>query len=211
MQHSLPGTITYLLSFVCMVASLFVSVAYSQKQANSMDSLQTLLKQLPQDTSRVKTLVELAWQFHGNQDTSRARATVEQALTLAQALGYEKGLALGEMFRGYYHNKANRYNQAVMHYQTAKKHYQGIGNQKGLANASSKTGISLLNNSSYALAIEQFNQSISLYRILQDSIQLANNLLNAGIAYQGMGDYTKALRSYFECLKVDESRSSFRL
>ncbi|MDO1449438.1 tetratricopeptide repeat protein [Rhodocytophaga aerolata] len=188
-----------------MVVSLFVSDAYSQKPAGTIDSLQTLLKQLPQDTSRVKTLVELAWQFHGNQDTSRARATVEQALTLAQALGYEKGLALGEMFRGYYHNKANRYNQAVIHYQAAKKHFQRNGNQKGLANATSKTGISLLNNSSYALALEQFNQSISLYRVLQDSIQLANNLLNAGIAYQGMGDYTKALSSFFECLKLDES------
>jgi CHAT domain-containing protein/Tfp pilus assembly protein PilF len=109
--------------------------------------------------------------------------------------------------------KATEYDRAIGFFQTA----VSIGkvlDQKGLL-ARQYTSIGRINDlrlSRYALAIENYQKALKLYREMPSSIQNSGNiaqaLLNIGRSYRLIGNFIKADRFYLNALKTIEAHPS---
>jgi hypothetical protein len=83
-----------------ILSSLVILLCSSENtfaQNNQIDSLKLLLFQSKEDTIKVKTLIDLSWQFKIIAEFNTAIQYAEQALALAMQLEYRKGE--GDIYR----------------------------------------------------------------------------------------------------------------
>jgi hypothetical protein len=83
-----------------ILSSLVILLCSSENtfaQNNQIDSLKLLLFQSKEDTIKVKTLIDLSWQFKIIAEFDTAIQYAEQALALAKQLEYRKGK--GDIYR----------------------------------------------------------------------------------------------------------------
>lgn len=195
--------ILLLTAFFCLTNS------YAQTINNPKlrDSLKILLQKEKRDTSRVRLLTELSYEYAGNKpDTAMILAL--EALGLSKRIGFVKGEALGLNRIGLAYSLLGNQPKALEARLQALKLNEKINNLAGITRNLSGIGAIYSSQEDYHKAIEYFLKSNKLCEQLNDKQGLTVNLGNISNSYRGLKQYDSA-KVYAQ--KANEVASKFNV
>jgi len=156
--------------------------------AQTADSLAALLKTAPPDTHRVTLLTDYAWEINES-ETNLADSKIQEAISLAQKLGFKageatawNGLGVVEEIRG--NNKG-----AIANYEKALGLRQSLGDRHGASGVLVNLGNAYESLGDLSAAINRHRESLAAFEALGDTIRMArahtkiSSVLSAGGAY----------------------------
>jgi adenylate cyclase len=192
------------------IASLFVLLLCSRLQAGQpaqarIDSMLSVVKIQNNDTNKVNTLNELAWEFFtGSYDYKRSMECAEEALALAKRIRFKKGEATAYRRLGGIDMNKGLYNEAMKVYTEELKIQQELGDQKRMAASFMQVGSVYFYIANYPMALENYIKGLKIAEEIKDRISISKISNNVGKVYCNTGDYTEALKYYSEALKIYE-------
>ncbi len=166
------------------------------------DSLLTAYKAQADDSIKVKTLHELFNSYIYN-DPIVARAYAHKQLTLAQQIGYKKGVAQAYYDIGVYHNNRDQVDSTRIYYQKAVKIFEAMQLQFGIAMVNYGLAILEFEHGNYSKALEMVNENIEIQKNT-DSLKLAMAYGLKGRIFAQQGYYRIALTESLKGLKILE-------
>jgi hypothetical protein len=88
------------------------SYTTAQTHSSKIDSLDNLLKTLPEDTTRVNTLLKLCGVLSYS-DTKRVQEVATETIDLSQKIDFKKGEGKGYVYMGYYYHRLGNEPRAI--------------------------------------------------------------------------------------------------
>ena len=104
----------------------FLSFLLCFSQTNEVDSLTIQLAYQKQDSSKVKTSVQLIKALYQNKDFKKALLYIDQTENLSNQLGYTKGIADTHYYKALIYTQKDDYFNAIDSYNKAKSYYQEL-------------------------------------------------------------------------------------
>lgn len=179
----------------------FVSVRVVAQNISKIDSLEALLKNLPDDTSRVNTLNSLSNEYK-KYDAKNAVQYSLKSLTLAQKIGFKKGEANAWYGIAVVHYIQNALDSAEQNYLKALRIRTTLNDKKGQAACHNALGNIYFNKGLYQQSVNNYTEALEKYKSVEEERLAPYN--NLGTAYFSMGDYEDALKYYFKGLEFFE-------
>jgi signal transduction histidine kinase len=182
---------------------LFV-ILFSQTLAQStrVDSLLKATENLADDSLKVDRYLELGLELLGS-DIIRATNYFDQAILLANKIGYKKGLANAYNGKGRAVSQQGDLVEATLDFQEALTYFHEIEDKTGEANILSNLGsiYFMLGNSTKAL--ELHFESLKLSEELDNKLRIGTSFNNIGTVYFGNeSTISEALSYYKKSLEV---------
>jgi len=181
-------------------------------QKRKIDSLQKQLQLIEQqpssfvvDTSKIEILNALVWQmtnFKTKLDTAMVYA--QQALTLAEKLKWNKGLANGYASIARVFKIKREQDKAIENYQKALDYLNIIGEKLWIANCLYFMGQTYFDQGNYPASLDYLLQSLRLNEEVNNKERIATTLSFIGDVYANIGDNNNALDYYHQALKKNE-------
>jgi tetratricopeptide (TPR) repeat protein len=187
---------------------LFIGLVFSScfafAQNKNIDSLLTLLKTNKEDTNKVITLNEIAWELYkiGSYDTAIMYA--DTAKTIAMAIGYKKGIVSAHNKMGNDYEKKGNYPLALKNHITCLKLCKEMGNKKSIASCYNNIGIVYYNQGNYPEALKNYYASLKLFEEIGNEQGIAQTYNGIGNIYKDQHNYPEALKNHFASLKIKE-------
>ncbi|MEM8567498.1 MAG: tetratricopeptide repeat protein [Bacteroidota bacterium] len=189
---------------IILVSGLIFCKSQSNAQSIQIDSLQTLLTDMPGDTTRVNTLIELAFEYR----VIKAEEMLSYALeaeTLAQTLGFDKGVAQATRNIGLAHKYLGNYDSAIYFSTEALRLASEIDLLQIQADALNTMSTTYMATSRYDEAISALQSAIGIFEKIDNRLGLAASYGNLGVIYKDKGQYAKALSYYQRATHVYDS------
>lgn len=172
--------------------------------AQNTDSLERVLAQMPNDTSRVMKTYILYQQYYVADRPQKMLETAEKGLQLSQDIQFEKGIGLFLTCKASTFDLMGKSKEAIPIFQEGLAILQRIG-EKGLsANCLTNTGATYYALGELDKALEHFLQAYTLYKALYDQKRLSKVLNNIGIIYRNQGNHARAEAIYKESLSIKQ-------
>jgi two-component system, NtrC family, sensor kinase len=188
---------------------LFAFATFAQN--NIIDSLQKVLQNQKEDTTKVKTLNRLSWQFQYNNDQKTAKNYAEAALSLAEKINYKKGKCAAYSRLGLIYQSQENYGDALKNLLTALTLYQEIGDKNDIGTAYSRIGDCYRTQGHYKDSINNFQDAIRNYQAALKNYQEINNkegiassYFMIGSANSVMGSIEEGITNEYKALKFYE-------
>ena len=108
-------------------------------QGGAIDSLNKVLRSQLPDTSRVKTLLDLAAQYYRT-DLEEARSKATEAKELAEKIGYKSGLAKAYKAIGMSHYNQNNWVETLVNWKLSLETFRSINDLAGVSNILNNLG-----------------------------------------------------------------------
>lgn len=184
--------------FCFVLASL---ASYGQKQ---IDSLTSLLKSTPHDTTRVIILGELAFLYWSN-DPMHGKQYAEEAIRLADSLQYDRGSVNAYKSMGVLEWAMGNFELAIQDYQKSLAIAEKIKDEESAAKIYNNMAMiySRLNNYNDALLF--YNKALAYDEKIGYQKGIALSLNNIGFIYIEMGEYQKSLEALTKSLSIYRS------
>jgi len=195
---------TILILLFLLPFALFTATAQKQGEALT-DSLLSELAKAGEDTNKVNILNKLGWENCQMSHTDTAFYYVEEAMTLAKSMHFQKGLADAIKITGLIHHDLGNYTEALHHYADAMSIYKAIGEKKQMANIYNNTGLVYKSQGNNLEALKYYFSALKIYEEIGDKNGIAADYNNIGMVYASQGNYTEALKNYFTALKINEA------
>ena len=189
--------------FVLMIGLLLAIVSDNIAQdARYVDSLETVLSEVGNDSIKVSILRRLAW-YHLRFDTKQAAIYTEQFRSIAQKNQDKFMLATSDHYLGLCARLESRYADALKHFNHALDVYKSdtlyYRNQSGpLFNIG--TVYQLIGD--YDRALEYYYQDLEIHEEVNDRRGIANTLNSVGITFKNLKEYKQALEIYEEVISI---------
>lgn len=174
-------------------------------QAKS-DSLTHALKGT-EDTSEVKTLNLLSWEFSKAGYFEKGMEVCRKALEIAKKLKFKKGEAGAWNNMGSLYSTQADYPKALKNYLTALKVAEESGNKKQIVACYNNIGINYQKQKDYKKALEYHLKSLHLKEQMKDKKGIANSLTNIGNVYNIQQQYDEALKYYKRSMPIAKELS----
>ena len=188
-----------------IIVTLFIAICSGGYAQNPQaDSLKLLLKKANPDTTKVNTLLSLSKNLLKT-DSKEALRYANEAKTLAENIGFEKGkaYALKSIGMSYYFQSKDV--EAILYWQQSLSVFQSIGDKLGIANMLNNLGAVQFNKGSAEKAIEYYLASLKVSEELGDKLRIATALVNIGAVYSNKkGTQERALEYYLRALPLSE-------
>ncbi|MCD6011041.1 MAG: hypothetical protein K0Q79_903 [Flavipsychrobacter sp.] len=168
-----------------------------------IDSLVEKLPNQKEDSNKVKLLNKLSNLYY-NIDPGEGVKYGQQALALAEQLGWQKGIADANNRIGLNYCIKSDFPKALEHDFKALKLYEEIGNKTGIASITSNIGMVYEYQGDYPRALEYFLRALRIDEEIGHKQFMANVSGNIGVIYFSLGDYQKALQYGLKHLKIAE-------
>ncbi len=176
-----------------------------------IDSLLKVLKTEKDDTSKVKILNNLAYNFHSiNPDSTILLA--QQAYILAAKLSAspiediknagEKEEAIAYVMEGTGYQAKSDFSTALVYDLKALKINEQTGNEQAQAKNFINIGTIYMEQNIYPRAMEYFSKALKINNKLANKQEQAVAYANFGIIYSNEGDYAQALNYNLKALKI---------
>ncbi len=197
-------------SFLRLVSALFlcvVSFNSALAQQNIIDSLQTLIKNDKEDTSKVNHLNGLGRKLmYSNPDT--AIIFCNQALDLAKRIEWKKGISnsLGNI--GYSYSLLGDYFKALQCNSNALKMAEELNDKNIVASILGNIGLIYYHKGDYLKALDYYFNALKIAEELGDKNAITRHLCNIGIVYYLQEDFPKALDYFHKSLKIAEEQGN---
>jgi adenylate cyclase len=130
-------------------------------------------------------------------DSEKARAILNNAITLADKLAYAKGKGQAYNNLGVVETIHGSKSKAIQYYTEALRIRELLKDQKGVASLYNNIGNLYAEQDSFPLAITNLKQSLALRKVLQDTPRIARVYYNLADTYEDWGDYSAALDNAF--------------
>lgn len=182
----------------------FLSFLICFSQTNKIDSLSIQLAYQKQDTSKVKTSVELIKALYDYKDYKKALLYIDQTEKLSKQLNYTKGIADANYYRASVYSKMDDYYNAIDHYTKARTYYQSLNDVLGVAKVNNSIGLIEISRGNYETGLKLSLSALQIFeeRQLTSDLSIAYN--NLAEAYENTQQIDKALEFNFKALRVRE-------
>ena len=162
-----------------------------------IDSLKAIVQTGQKDTARVTALNALSSELIQIEELDQAKAYADQAIAIADQLGFKKGKAYAFKNKGIAEYYQRNYKE-VLDYWTQSLHtFEAIEDTLGIANMTSNLGAAYYDQGGHTKALDYYLKSLSFSEKLKDSVRITSALLNIGGLYNQMENYDQALQ-YFQ-------------
>lgn len=197
-----------IISVLLIISYYFLLIPFGQAQDQTeIDSLKQHLKRPLNDTSRIITLNELAWNLR-RQEFDQAWKYAKEALNLSRELNYLPGLATSYNRLGLVEQYKKNLLLAISYYKKSLTIEEKIRHKYGIARAKNQIGNIYQTLNQVPEAIEYYQDALKIFNALDDStkvdrakISTCNNL---GLCYRLIGDGERSLKYYLEGLALRE-------
>jgi two-component system NarL family sensor kinase len=179
---------------------LFAIPAHGQDQ-DVIDSLNTVLKNEKADTTKVRLLCDISWQYRTN-DIKKALEYTDKVLVLSEKINYKFGLAKAYILKGIYNTMQGNFTDAEDNYLKSKKVREDMGDSTGVAAVLHDIGTVNLFKGNYDKAIDYLLQSLRIEERHGTSQGIAESYVNIGDVYGSMKRNDEALKYYFKYLVI---------
>lgn len=183
-----------------LLITCFVSVSPGFAQTARIDSLQSVLKTLPEDTNRVNTLIDLC-RAQSLLSTEKMEQTARTALKLAHQINFQAGEANANIYLALYYKKTGSAPQAIEFLLKALDHYEKTANIRGVALCNNNIGVIYLDQKDLKEALNYFNKAYAAWSQLKFKSGIVRSLNNIASVYEeekrdslALGYYTRALK-----------------
>jgi signal transduction histidine kinase len=191
---------------VCFLAVSFS--VFAQKETDEVDSLQTLLENAElHDTVRTNLLSRLSFVYRSNLP-AKSLKYAQEALHLAQKIGYKKGIANALADMGNFNLQIGDYAKAIDYTLQALKIDEEIGNLKGISRDKNNLGAAYDSKGEIDRALRYYEESATIDKAIKDESNLSSILNNIGVIYQRKNELGKALEYFLEGLKIADKNSN---
>jgi adenylate cyclase len=188
--------------FIVVFALFLCSV---QAAANKVDSLKTVLKSLPEDTVKVKTLLEISSLLWRSVPDS-AILYASRASDLAEKTGFPAGEALALKNIGLAYYVKGDYLNVLNFWQQSLDAYRSISDKVGIGNLLSNIGAVYFNQGDDPKALEYYLESLRVSEETGNKLRIATALTNIGAVYfNKKATYDKAGEYYLRALEMAEA------
>ena len=174
-----------------LVVFLFL-LAFPLFAQTEADSLRRVLKSARQDTNRVRTLSDLAWELKIS-EPDEARAYLREALQLAEQLNDTKGLSDANNYLGIIEDIHGNPRGAIEFFQRSLDLREAIGDRLGTSNAYNNIANVYENLGESENALINYRKALRLREELNDLDAMTRIYYNLSILHQNMGNYPEAL------------------
>lgn len=174
-----------------------------------MDSLRRVIANLPDDSTKVKSLINLAGYYYRSNAVEAVNLGA-QAKTLAEEIKYSSGLAQAykAIGIGYYFQKNDL--EAILNWQQALATFQTINDQQGVANMMSNLGAIYFNGGDDKTAIEYYLDALEVAEEVKDSLRIATVYMNIGAVYSNKDETWEMAEDYYlRSLPISEALGNF--
>lgn len=193
------------IAFLFIVLFCNVPCIYAQKQGQlRIDSLCMALTSGNEDTSKVTLLNTISDEFN-SVDPKNGLNYGNQALVLAQKLGYKMGEGWAYYFLAGNYRAIADYSQALNFYFKSLKLMEELGYKRGVAKNLGSIGIVYGSRFELDKALDYYQKSLNFLVETGDSINIAKIYGNIGITYLEKREYPEALHNIGMALKLEEA------
>ena len=181
---------------------LFAGISrYSYAQAP--DSLLKLLQTKQADTTRVKTLIDIGWEYSYS-DIPQTEKYAAEALALSQKIKYPEGIAESYNLFGIAGRSSSDYAGAIENFNKALQIRIRLNQPEKEAKTYVNMANVYLDMADYAMAERYYKTGIEKAKqIRSKQIEIAA-LTNLSVVYQNLADYGKSLDCLFESLQLNK-------
>ena len=182
----------------------FLSVLICFSQTNKIDSLSIQLAYQKQDTSKVKTSVELIKALYNYKDYKKALLYIDQTEKLSNELQFTRGIADANYYKALIYAQNDDYYNAIDQYTKARAYYQSINDALGVAQVNNSIGLIEISRGNYLTGLKLSSSAIKVledHHRLNDLSTAYNNLAEA---YYNTNRIDNALEFNFKALRVRE-------
>jgi adenylate cyclase len=183
---------------------LIVNCTQSFTQNKQADSILAILTTMPDDTSKVNSLIALSGSLLKS-EKEQALTYATQAKLLADKLGYQRGqaYALKSIGMGYYFQ--GNYIETLLYWQKSLAIFQSMNDKRGIANMLNNLGAINFNEGDDEKAIDYYLGSLKVAEEIGDKLRVVTALVNIGAVYFNKeGTHDRALEYYLKALPLSE-------
>ena len=184
--------------------SFLILNSFCFAQQNKIDSLLTLLKTDKEDTNKVIHLYNLCRGYELISEYDKGLAMGKQALTLAQNLGFKKGVGNAYNNIGNIYTHQGNYPEALKSYFASLKIKEETEDKIGIANCYNNIGNTYMYQGNYSEALKNQLTSLKINEEIKNKQGIAYSYNNIGNIYYNQRNYPEALTNYFAGLKIRE-------
>lgn len=177
----------------------FIGYAQSQREIDSLEL--NLSKNTGTDTNRVKNLYDLSYAYD-NIDPLQGISYAQQALSLAQQLHWEKGMATSYTMLGINYATRSEHQQALSNYFKALTSYEHQKNKKGIASVYANISLVYQVQGDYPKALDYDFRALRAHEELQDSSSIAVVEENIGSLYFERKDFATAMQYFNTAMQL---------
>ncbi len=187
-------------------------LSFSVKAQNhAIDSLQKVLKNSKEDTSKVNTLAQLSKEYLFTANYSKALVAARTGYKLSVTKKYQRGQAMSLLNIGNVNLYQGNFSKAIELYHRSLKISSRIGDKEVMAKALNNIGAIYNHQGEITKALKYYNRSLELTRQIGDELGTARCLINLGSIYGFQSNIPKALECYHQSLKTLEKTSEHQL
>jgi tetratricopeptide (TPR) repeat protein len=192
----------YKISLFFLACVLYGSICFSR--SDTVDSLQTLLKTVKEDSSRVNVLNDLSWELITVGDYAKATEHANEAIQLSEKLNWKKGLALSLNTIGIIYWYQGDYPKALDYEYRVLKLGEETGDKKRIAGSLNNIGSIYHEQGDLDKALEDQHKALKIYEGINAKPDIANLFNNIGVIYRKKHDYVTAIDYHNKALKIRE-------
>ncbi|MCF6170650.1 MAG: sensor histidine kinase [Bacteroidales bacterium] len=182
---------------ILLLTAVFIFFGLNANQFS--DSLEHRLS-AADDTSRVKMLCDLCWEYRYVSADS-AILFGKRALKLAGNINYPKGEAQSYNDLGIVYIGNGEFQLALEYFDNALEIRKKLGDTAGIASLYNKMGIVHQKQGNLKLALENQIDALRIYEQLHQDLWIGYSLNNIAIVHQNLGNLEKSLEYHFEALE----------
>jgi len=172
--------------------------------AQNLDSLQKVIKALPDDTTKVIKLNELAMMTVGR-DPQKGYLLADDGLKLAEKISFEKGIALSYKTLGNTQYMQGSLQEARKYYQQGLKVAEKTGNKDMEASFDNNLGLICTEMGDYETAMQYHLKALKFRENIKDKKGMAKSYLNIGNVLLNQENLNEALQYYEKSLEMAKS------
>lgn len=186
-----------------LLATLWLWLAPTLAQANSIDSLSTLLASATSDTAKHTLLRKLAIAYT-NSNYSRALDYYKQSLTTVENSPHKYRIAESFYGIGRIYYLQGDIDLALNNFTNALRIWEHLDATKEIANTANMLGLTYERKGKYDIATHYFMRALDLHEQRNDINGIAMVTNNLGQVQYYMGNYTKAIEHFSHFYNVNK-------
>jgi len=185
----------------CLLLLWIPLFSFGQKEGQErIDSLLAVLPKMKSDSTKVKTLNDLSYNYQYI-DPKSGQKYANDALLLSQQIRWSDGIAEAYRSLGINYSVDSDFEKSLLYYGKALK---STSNKKILSKVLRSTGLIYTYQSDYKNAMDFDMRALKMSEEVGDKKGVAAVLSNIGIIYYDLQNYRKAIEHYDKARKINE-------
>lgn len=182
---------------------------YGYVLAEHTDSLKVTLQNSSSDTTRIKTLAQLGFEY-AFIDLDSSRQYSEQAIQLADEINFSRGKADALNNLAISYDIEGKHETALTYFLMALDIYNILGEKNGQARTYNNCGMVYQSLGDTSKSLEYHNRSLQLEKELGDSLGISYSMTQVAALHLQMKNYKQSLPLYLSALTMLHSQNDIQ-